>query len=102
MLIGVQGSCMCGDFYDVCMAELYVHKIALSIVRRRVRGHVWIAKLSALWYARLCTTWSRHVVMCSEDDNGICTQLSVRMYDDWIVVALVLMQGTGRCRLVLF
>ena len=40
--------------------------------------------------------------MCSEDDTGICTQLSVRMDDDWIVVALVLMQGAGRCRLVLF
>ena len=61
--IGVQGTMMCWGLYDVFMARLYAHKIALSIVSRRVRGLVWIDKLSTPWYARLYMAWGRHVVI---------------------------------------
>ena len=48
--------------YDVPMTRLYIHKTTRLIGRRCVRRHVeWIAKLSSLWYAQLCTTWGRHV-----------------------------------------
>ena len=82
------------------MARLYVHKTALPIERGRVRRHEeWIAKLSALWYAQLCTTWGRHV-------NVLillvvtCALLAARLFDDEFANIHMLLQVGGVVRLV--
>ena len=69
MPIWVQGTMICWGLYDVFMARLYVHNIALPTIIMRVRGHVRIDKLSSHWYARLYMAWGRHVVMCSGGDK---------------------------------
>ena len=63
---------MCWGLYDVVIARLYVHNIALPIVRMRVGEHVWIDKLSTPCYARLYMDLGRHGVMCSGGDNCNC------------------------------
>ena len=84
--------------HDVSMARLYVHKTALLIVRKRVRRHIeWIVKLSALWYAQLCTTWGRHVyLLCLPVVT--CALLTARLFVDEIASILMLLQVGSHAR----
>ena len=80
---------------------LYAHQTAPPQTKGHVYRHVkLIVQSSVHWYAKLCPTWGRHVIICSGCNNGRCNGLFVRMDDERLVVAMVLMQGAGIRRIV--